>query len=116
MLATVVSNANDCFYWTLSHARDFGLESGNNELAELLVFDYRNCDFSEMDMALCEYAIELTCRPTEMSQASIDRLRKVGFTGDQITIATQVISYFNYINRIADGLGVDMEEEYHTEH
>jgi hypothetical protein len=33
----------------------------------------------------------------------------VGFTDDQITIATQVISYFNYINRIADGLGVDME-------
>lgn len=62
-----------------------------------------------MDITLCEYAIELTCRPTEVSQTSIDRLRKVGFADDQITIATQVISYFNYINRIADGLGVDME-------
>ena len=62
-----------------------------------------------MDITLCEYAIELTCRPMEVSQTSIDRLRKVGFTDDQITIATQVISYFNYINRIADGLGVDME-------
>lgn len=44
-----------------------------------------------------------------MSQANIDRLRKVGLADDQITVATQVISYFNYINRIADGLGVDME-------
>ncbi len=33
-----------------------------------------------------------------------------GFDDDQITIATQVIGYFNYINRIADGLGVDPED------
>ncbi|MCP4098262.1 MAG: hypothetical protein GY748_18685 [Planctomycetaceae bacterium] len=45
-----------------------------------------------------------------MSQANIDRLRKVGLADDQITVATQVISYFNYINRIADGLGVDLED------
>ncbi|MDG2183041.1 MAG: hypothetical protein P8L78_15230 [Mariniblastus sp.] len=76
----------------------------------MLIFDYRNCNFSEIDTALCEYAVELTCRPARMSQANIDRLRKVGLADDQITVATQVISYFNYINRIADGLGVDLED------
>jgi uncharacterized protein YciW len=45
-----------------------------------------------------------------MSQASVERLREVGLSDDQVTIATQVISYFNYINRIADGLGVDLED------
>ncbi|MDE0937882.1 MAG: hypothetical protein OSA89_18380 [Mariniblastus sp.] len=79
-------------------------------MSELLVFDYRNCNFSDVDTALCEYAIELTCRPAGMSQASVERLREVGLSDDQVTIATQVISYFNYINRIADGLGVDLED------
>ena len=76
----------------------------------MLIFDYRNCNFSEIDTALCEYAVELTCRPGGMSQTNIDRLRNVGLADDQITVATQVISYFNYINRIADGLGVDLED------
>lgn len=44
-----------------------------------------------------------------MSQSNVDRLREVGLSDQQITIATQVVSYFNYINRIADGLGVDWE-------
>ena len=44
-----------------------------------------------------------------MSPADIDELRQHGYSDEQITIATQVIAYFNYINRIADGLGVDLE-------
>ena len=60
-------------------------------------------------MALCDYAIELTLWPGDMSQVKVDRLRQQGITDDQITIAAQVIAYFNYINRIADGLGVDLE-------
>ena len=45
-----------------------------------------------------------------MSPVQIDGLRECGFNDDQITVATQVVSYFNYINRIADGLGVDPED------
>jgi alkylhydroperoxidase family enzyme len=75
-----------------------------------LVFDYRQCGFDEADVALCEYSIELTLRPGDSSRANIEKLRAHGFTDEQITVATQVISYFNYINRIADGLGVDPED------
>ncbi|MGB7338893.1 MAG: hypothetical protein WBC91_08385 [Phototrophicaceae bacterium] len=59
-----------------------------------------------VDIALCEYAEKLTLKPTEMSEADIDALRLVGLSDRAIHDATQVISYFNYINRIADGLGV----------
>ena len=44
-----------------------------------------------------------------MTRADVDRLRGHGFSDEAISIAVQVISYFNYINRIADGLGVDDE-------
>ncbi len=62
-------------------------------------------------MALCDYAIRLTVRPHEVNESDLDTLRQAGFSDEQITIAVQVIGYFNYINRVADGLGVDLEED-----
>ncbi len=44
-----------------------------------------------------------------MNEADLTHLREHGFTDEQITVATQVIAYFNYINRVADALGVDDE-------
>ena len=44
-----------------------------------------------------------------MGPADVDRLKAAGFDEDAITIATQVVAYFNYINRIADALGTDPE-------
>lgn len=44
-----------------------------------------------------------------MTSRDVERLREHGLSDEAITIAVQVISYFNYINRIADGLGVDDE-------
>lgn len=45
-----------------------------------------------------------------MTASDVAQLRTAGFSDEQITIAAQVIAYFNYINRIADGLGVDLED------
>ena len=44
-----------------------------------------------------------------MQESDVLRLREDGLTDEQITIVTQVVAYFNYINRMADGLGVDDE-------
>ena len=53
--------------------------------------------------------MKLTHTPAEVTQGDIDRLRELGLSDPAISDATQVIAYFNYINRIADGLGVDLE-------
>ena len=45
-----------------------------------------------------------------MTEKDVDRLREIGFSDEQIVIATQVVGYFNYMNRVADALGVDAEE------
>jgi alkylhydroperoxidase family enzyme len=65
---------------------------------------------SDADRQLCDFAVKLTLRPGAMQKSDIETLHAYGFDDDQITIATQVIGYFNYINRIADGLGVDPED------
>ncbi len=46
-----------------------------------------------------------------MSKSDINILEDVGFSQEAISDAAQVVGYFNYINRIADGLGVDLEPE-----
>jgi len=73
------------------------------------VLDYRQANLSSADQALCDYAVRLTLTPGQVGSSHLDMLRQHGFDDDQITIAAQVIGYFNYINRIADGLGVDPE-------
>ena len=63
-----------------------------------------------MDRALCDHAVKLTKSPREMTEDDVLRLREAGLSDRAINDATQVIAYFNYINRIADGLGVDLEQ------
>jgi len=58
---------------------------------------------------MLEYAARLTERPGEVSEADIDALRQVGFVDADILGIAEVTSYFAYVNRIADGLGVSLE-------
>ena len=58
---------------------------------------------------LCDYAEKLTNSPQKMGPEVIQWLRDAGLDDRAIHDATQVISYFNYINRVADALGVEPE-------
>ncbi len=73
------------------------------------MFDYRQADLNPQHRAFCDYAVKLTLTPGEMSDQDVQKLRDAGYSDEQISIGVQVIGYFNYINRVADGLGVDDE-------
>lgn len=72
--------------------------------------DWRQAPLSEADRALCAVAVKLTRRPHDVSPADLDALRAQGFDDRAIHDAVQVIGYFNYITRVADGLGVEPED------
>ena len=55
---------------------------------------------------MLEFAERLTRAPWDMDQADVDELRQHGFDDRDVHDITQVAAYFNYINRVADGLGV----------
>ncbi len=80
-------------------------------LVEAVKTDYREADLSAGDRALCDFAAKLTRTPGAMSADDVGALRLAGFSDRAIHDAAQTIAYFNYINRIADGLGVDLEPE-----
>ncbi|MBM3124255.1 MAG: hypothetical protein FJZ87_04180 [Chloroflexi bacterium] len=75
-----------------------------------LVRDWRTAPLSGTDLALCQFAEKLTRSPGAMAQADLEELRAQGFDDRAIHDTVQVIGYFNYINRVADALGVEPED------
>jgi uncharacterized peroxidase-related enzyme len=74
-----------------------------------VVRDWRSADLPESDRALCAFAEKLTRHQDEMGSDDVEDLRARGFDDRAIHDATQVVAYFNYISRVADGLGVEPE-------
>jgi uncharacterized peroxidase-related enzyme len=74
--------------------------------------DYRRADLDDRTRALCDFAVLLTREPSATSADHVEELRKHGWSDVAIHDAIQVISFFNYINRVADGVGVDREPEW----
>ncbi|RME39137.1 MAG: peroxidase [Planctomycetota bacterium] len=92
-----------------AHAFDLRAEVGDDEWVQAFKTDYRQARLSDVDRALCDFALKLTRIPADVTQEDIDDLRSRGLSDRAINDAVQVVSFFNYINRIADGLGVDLE-------
>lgn len=74
--------------------------------------DYRKSELDKPDKALCNWAEKLSVNLGDCRQNDVIALRGLGFSDPQISHAAQVIGYFNYINRIAEGLEVDFEPEW----
>jgi uncharacterized peroxidase-related enzyme len=71
--------------------------------------DYRAATLEPRTRALCDFAAKLTRAPATISATDMDLLRSHGLDDAAIHDAIQVIGYFNYINRIADGVGIEDE-------
>ena len=97
-------------------AKDFGMlhDGEADQFVHLIATDWRLAGLAPENQALCDYAEKLTRTPTEMNDEDVLSLQQMGLGDDAIHDATQVISYFNYINRIADALDVDLEEDIHA--
>ncbi|RLT41555.1 MAG: peroxidase [Chloroflexi bacterium] len=76
---------------------------------ESIAADWRSAPLTAADRALCSHAVKLTRHQHDVTPADLDILRGHGLDDVAIHDATQVIAYFNYITRIADGLGVEPE-------
>ncbi len=64
---------------------------------------------------MLDYAVKLTLTPGKMCDRDVERLRDLGFEHAAVLDICQVVSYFNYVNRMADGLGVELEARWREE-
>ena len=75
-------------------------------LVDALQSDYRSAAISEQDRAMLDYVVKLTKDATKVSPDDHTKLRAAGFDDRGILQITLIASWFNYINRVADALGV----------
>jgi len=75
-------------------------------LVNALQKDYRTAPIDESDRAMLDYVVQLTKDATKISKGHHEKLRSAGFDDKAILQITLIASWFNYINRVADALGV----------
>jgi len=78
-------------------------------MVEALEKDYETAPISSQDRVMLDYVVKLTKDATKVWKDDIERLRSVGFDDRGILQITLIASWFNYINRVADSLGVGRE-------
>lgn len=89
-----------------SHAEFLRLVALDEELAVALRRDYTQANLSPQDRAMLDYVVKLTLHADRTTPPDLDQLRQAGFDDRGILQINLIASWFNYINRVADGLGV----------
>ena len=79
-------------------------------MIEALQKDYTTAPITPQERVMVDYVVKLTKDATKVWKDDIERLRSVGFDDRGILQNTLIASWFNYINRVADSLGVGMEK------
>jgi uncharacterized peroxidase-related enzyme len=79
---------------------------------ELAGGEYAKASLSPRVRALCDFAVKVTKEPARPEQGDVDALREHGWSDAAISDAIQVIAYFNYINRVADAVGIEPEPDW----
>lgn len=114
MVAVVVSSVNRCYYCLISHGAAVRKLSGDPQMGEMLVINYRVAPLDTRQRAMLDFAWKLTATPSEVIEADRDALRAVGFDNDAIFDLAQVIGLFNLSNRVAIATDTMPNADYHT--
>ena len=91
------------------HRRGLRRLLGDDELAAAIEADWTTAGLSPKRVAMLRFSVKLTISPAKVSDADVDALRAAGFSDRDILDITEVVAYYAYANRIADGLGIETE-------
>ncbi|MDX1636610.1 MAG: peroxidase-related enzyme [Balneolaceae bacterium] len=112
MMAVVVSATNGCEYCRLHHGEALNHYWKDQDRVAQLAENYRELELDKDDLLLCRLAEKLTASPGKISEEQdIESLKEAGLTDRGILDGVLVVSYFNFVNRIVLGLGVETDEE-----
>ena len=114
MIAVVVSSANHCYYCLVAHGQAVRRLSGDPELGEMLVMNYRVAPLEPRHRAMLDFAWKLTTAPHTVVDADRAALRAVGFGEEDIFDICDVAGFFNMSNRVAAGVDMMPNPDYHA--
>ena len=93
----------------MHHRRGLRRLLKDDKLLARIDADWRTAGLDSKRVAMLEYSEKLTLTPGAMESADVDALRTAGFSDRDILDIAEVVGYYAYVNRIADGLGVSIE-------
>lgn len=111
LIAVVVSALNNCSYCINHHAEALNVYWKDDAKINMLIHDYKSIDFPIRTLAILNYAEKLTITPGLVNEFDVQNLRIHDITDEDILNINLVVSYFNFVNRIANGLGVEFSED-----
>ena len=91
------------------HRRGLRRLIDDDELIAAVERDWTTAALSPKRAAMLTYAVKLTKTPGAMEDADVDALQKAGVSDRDILDIVEVVGYYAYVNRIADGLGIEIE-------
>jgi uncharacterized peroxidase-related enzyme len=92
------------------HGRGLRRLIKDDALVDAVERDWRSADLTQKRRAMLEFSIKLTVTPRKMNDGDTDALRAAGFSDRDILDIVEVVAYYAYANRIADGLGIEIED------
>jgi uncharacterized peroxidase-related enzyme len=114
MIAVVVSSANRCYYCLVAHGQTVRKLSGDPQLGEMMVMNYRVADLSDKQRAMLDFAWKLTKTPFDIGDNDRQALRDQGFSDRDIFDISDTAAFFNYTNRMAHATDMMPNPEYHA--
>ncbi len=114
MIAVVVSAENHCEYCVAHHSAALRKYVKDERLIAQLAGNPETAPLEPVERAMAKYALALTRDPRSVTEGQIRGLRESGMTDEQILQLALIASYFNFVNRIANGLGLSLEQEGQT--
>lgn len=115
MIAVAVSSYNKCYYCLVAHGAAVRQLSGDPELGEALVMNYRVAKISAKQRAMLDFAVKLTRESAAVEEADRQELRDQGFNDRDIWDIASVAGFFNMTNRVASGTDMRPNAEYHAQ-
>lgn len=109
MIGVVVSHHNQCPYCVDHHGNALAHVTQDRKLMAKIIEDDASAGLDALDLAICRYAEKLTKEPYKVVEEDIIKLRELGLGDETIFDVNQIVAYFNYVNRIVHGLGVELE-------
>lgn len=115
MIAVAVSSVNKCYYCLVAHGAAVRQLSGDPELGEALVMNYKVAKIDQRQMAMLDFAVKLTRESAAVVEADREALRTHGFSDRDIFDIASVAGFFNMTNRVASGTDMRPNADYHTQ-
>ena len=94
----------------MSHGGFLRQHSDDPELASHVMHDYTKADLDPQTRAMLDFAVKLTRKPVSMQESDVQMLRVLGLSDEQILSVVLITCAFNFMTRLADGLGVVLPE------